>query len=168
AGALDGEAPVLLVQGLAELLVALEEERTEAEELDLLRVVVVREDVLEIVEPAGLGGSPVLEAERAGRELHLDDGGGDGGDDEAEDGEPAPAEEEGDVAGEGDRVLEDLENLRDHRERAGAGLAPGAGEAVVELRVLEVGQIQAERLLHDEDVDVDEEARADERADEAD
>ena len=50
------------MEAFGELLVATEEERTEAEELHLLGVLVVREDVLEVHQPARFGRAPVAQA----------------------------------------------------------------------------------------------------------
>ena len=72
--ALHVEAPVLRVEVLRELAVAPEQHRPEAEELHLLRVLVVREDVLEVEQPARLGRAPVAEAKRELREAHLGEG----------------------------------------------------------------------------------------------
>ena len=63
--------------------------------------------------------------------------------------QPREADQQRDVAGERQDVLHQLEGLGDHRERPGRGLAPRAGEPVVELGVLEVAQLERERLLED-------------------
>ena len=157
---LDVEAPVLLVEVLRELAVATEEHRTEAEELHLLGVLVVREDVLEIEEPARLGRAPVADAEGELREAHLGDRRGHRRDAEREHRPPAEANEKRGVAGQRDDVLDEPKALGHQRDRARRGLAPSARELVVKLGVLEEAQLEPERLLEDRDVDVDPEPRA--------
>ena len=78
------ELAVLLVELLAELLVALEQHRPDAEELHLLRVLVVREHVLEVEQPPRLGRAPVSDPEGELREAHLGDRRGDRRDAERE------------------------------------------------------------------------------------
>jgi hypothetical protein len=167
AGAAHGELGVLAVEGLAELPVAVEQEAAETEDLDLLRVLVVGEHVLEVIEAARVRRAPVAQAEGGGAELDLGDGGRDGRGDEAEHDPAAVAGDEDDVTGEGDGVLDDLEGVEDDRDGARRGLAAGAREAIVDLGILEVGELEGEGLLEDLDVDVEAEAGAEHGAHEA-
>ena len=62
-----------------------------------------------------------------------------------------------------DRVLHQPEGAHDQAQRAARGLAARARELVVELGVLEVLQLERERLLEDHDVDALAELRAQQR-----
>ena len=166
-GAAEREAPVLAEELLAQVLVAIEEETPEAEELDLLHVRVVREDVLEVVDLARLGRAPVLQAKGGAREPHLRDRRRDRRSEEREGREAAVAHDQGEVARERESVLDELEALGHHRDRPVRGVAASAGQAVVEAPVLEVAQLEGERLLEDRDVQVEREPLAEELAEEA-
>ena len=52
----------------------------------------------------------------------------------------------------GNRVLEQARGAHDQRQRAARGLAPRARQLVVELRVLEVRELERQRLLEDHHV----------------
>jgi hypothetical protein len=165
--AANRQAAVLGVEALAEGSVAPEQQRPEAEQLHLLGVVVVGEDVLEVRHAPRVGGAPVADAEGGGAELHLHDRRGDGGDGEPHHGEHAELEQEHRVARQGDGVLHDLEGLCDDRQGPRRGLAASTRELVVELGIFEVGELEGERLLEDEAVDVEREARPEQPAHEA-
>ena len=166
AGALHRELPVLAVEALAERSVAIEQHRAEAEELHLLRVLVVGQDVLEVDEPARSRASASCAGGRRAREKRISAiVAGIAATTSASTTQPAEADEQRDVAGEREDVLHELEGLGDQRERPRRGLAARAGELVVELRVLEVAELERERLLEDAPVDVEPEARAEELAD---
>ena len=79
---------------------------------------------------------------------------------EADHGQRLKRQEERHVAEQREHVLHELEGLGHDRQRARRGLAPGARELVVELGVLEVAELEGQRLLQDEHVDVDAEPRA--------
>jgi hypothetical protein len=66
------------------------------------------------------------------------------------------------------RVLDQREGPTDQAQRAARGLAAGAGELVIELGVLEVTEVEGQRLLEDHHVDAVTELRAQQRLDHAD
>ena len=141
----------------------------EAEELDLLRVVVAREHVLEVQLHARVSGERQCEQpERLAREAHLGD--------ERRESPRATARttahrrergEQRDVADERDGVLHEPKAADDERQRPRRGLAPRARQLVVELRVLEVRELERQRLLEDHHVDALPELRAQQRLAEA-
>ena len=134
------ERAVLAKQQAEDRAVAIEEQRAEAEQLDLLGVVLAREQGLEVGLLARFGRAPAEQPERIGREArlgdehrHRRDGQHDHRPGRERDQQPA-------VDHDRHGVLHQAERALDQAERPRRRLAPRARHAVVELRVLEVGE----------------------------
>ena len=163
AAAPEGEVPVLDVEAAEDLIVAAEHRRAEAEQHHLLGRVLARDEGLEVRLLPGLRGSPAEEAERLAGEAGLGGEHRQRGAGEDSDRERREPEQERAVGDQRDDVLHQAEGAHHQAERTARGLAAGAGELVVELGVLEVVELEGERLLEDEDVDPVPELRAQER-----
>ncbi len=149
----DREVAVLAVELAEDVAVALQEHRPDAEQLDLLGVVLAREHRLEVVLHARLRRAPEEQAERDAGEARLGDECGQPREHQHGDGPGREVGEQRAVAHERDRVLREAEGAHDERQRPARGLAPRARQLVVELRVLEVGELERQRLLEDHRVD---------------
>src|SRR3569833_1749690 len=57
------------------------------------------------------------------------------------------------VANEGNAVLYEPEGAGHQAQRPRGGLAPGSRELVIKLRILEMAQVEGERLFENHDVD---------------
>src|SRR5690606_1369150 len=151
--AANREPLLLLVELSIDPLVPLEEGRSEPEELHLFRVILAREHDLEVHQHASVRGTPAKHAELLARELRLGEERRKPRDDEDRDGPGGEAEEQTRVARERDRVPRERERPRDEAQRPNRRLLSRAVQLVVELRVLEVREVERQRLLDDHDVD---------------
>ena len=160
ARASHAERAVLSVEALGQAAIPTQEQRPQAERHDLLRVAVVREHVLQVIEAARVRGTPIAEPKRRCGVAQLSERRGDGGRGEAEHRDTAEGEQHTDGAEHGDHALRELKHADHHRDRSGRRLASRPCEAVVELRVLEVAELERLRALQDRHVDVDGQACA--------
>ena len=161
--AADRERAVLAEDLAEDRAIAREQQRPELEELDLLGVVLAGEHGLEVHLHARLGRAPAEQAERVARELGLGDERRQAGQQQHGDGPRRELRQQRAEAAERDRVLHETEAAHHERERPRRGLAPRARQLVVELRVLEVREIERQRLLEDHLVDALPELRAQQR-----
>ena len=159
----DRERAILAEHLAEDRAVALEQQRTELEELDLLGVVLAREHRLEVHLHPRLGRAPAEEPEGVARELRLGDEGRQPGQQQHRHRPGRELREQHAEAHQRDRVLHQAEASHHERQRPHRGLAPRARELVVELRVLEVPEIERQRLLEDHLVDALAELRAQQR-----
>ena len=159
----DREVAVLAVEPAEDVAVALQEHRTDAEELDLLGVVFAREHRLEVVLHARLRRAPEEQAEGDAGEARLGDESGQAREHQHGDGPGREVGEQGAVAHQRYRVLRKAEGAHDERQRAARSLAPRTRQLVVELGVLEVGELERQRLLEDHRVDALAELGAEQR-----
>ena len=151
--AADGEIAILLVQPFVDRLVPAEEEFAEVEQLDLLGMVLARERGLEITLHARLGRAPAEQAERVAGELGLGEERRQAAEDEHDHGPGREPGEQHREAGDGDGVLEQARGAHDQRQRPARRFAARARELVVELGILEVRELERQRLLEDQHVD---------------
>ncbi len=151
--AAQGQAFVLGEDPGEDVAVALQQLGAEAVELDLLGVVLPGEDGLDVHLHARVGGAPAEEAEFVAGIFGLDEELGKAGESEHNYGPGGELDQQGGVAEQRDGVLHQAEGAGDQAQGADRGLAAGAGELVVELRILEVREAQGERLLQDHHVD---------------
>ena len=138
--AAQGQPPVLGEEAAEDFVVAAEQLRAEAEELDFLGVVLAGKDRFEVHLHARIGRAPAEEAEFVAGILRLDQEFGETGEKEDEHRPGGELHQQDGVADQGDGVLHQAEGAVDQTQRAYRRLAAGAGELVVELRVLEVRQ----------------------------
>ncbi len=143
------QRPVLGVEAAEERPVAAEHERSQPEQLHLLHVAVAGEDPLQVVETPALRRAPRGEAEPGRGEARLGHEGGDGGGHHHQHAPGREPEEQRRERHQGDRSLGDGEPLHHQRERARRGLPARVLHLVVDLGVLEVAQLERERLLQD-------------------
>ena len=145
--AADGERAVGGEEARGERSVALDQERVEAEDLDLLRGLHAGAGLADVVELAALGRALVVERVAARIEVRLADERRHQRDRQQHD-EPGRVHDQ--PRGEADDrhgVLRLAEQLA-HQRRAPGRLAPRALEAVLQVGVLEVLEVQRRRMLH--------------------
>ena len=126
-----------------------------------------REDRLEVVLLPGLGRAPLEEPERVLAEARLGDERRDRGGDQREHRERSERDQERAEAGERDQRLDRAHHVLDVRDRAVRRLAPGLSHAIVERGILEVRELERERLLEDHLVDPLGDQRPQQRSDDA-
>ena len=166
-GAADGEAAVGLVKRVGEIAVALGQEVVEAEDLDLFGRLVARAGEAEVVEFAALGRPRVRQRVRLRVEVRLAEERRDEGEHEQHD-QPRRIHHEPDAeADDRDDVLRLAEDLA-HQHHPAGRLAAGAFELVVEVGVLEVGEVERGGVGHEADARLVREEVAEERVEEGD
>src|SRR5690606_23137641 len=151
---LDRALLVLGVMALEDRAVALEEVGPEAEELDLLRVVLSRDDRLVVRLLASLGRAPREPAERGGRETALGEEERYRGEHDQDQREGSELPEQNPVREERDRVAREAKHTEDDVQRSVARAAARRRHLIGDRGILEVGQLERERLLQDALVDV--------------
>ena len=110
-----------------------------------------------------LGRAPAEEAEGVARKLGLGEERGQTGDQQHAHRPRRVLHQQRGVADDGDAVLRQPESAHHQRERPARGLAPRAHQLVVELAVLELRELERQRLLEDHHVDALAELRAQQR-----
>ena len=142
-----GEGAVGAEERLGQLAVTGDHVAMEVEDLHLLRGFHARAHLPHVLELAALRRPGEVERVAQGVEVRFADEGRDQRDRQQQD-QPGRIDQQPDgEADDGDRVLDLPEQLA-HQVRAAHGLAPGALELVLQLRVLEVGEVQRGRVLH--------------------
>ena len=119
----------------------------QAEELDLLRRGIAGRHVAEVVELPALGGPAVEEGVAEPGEVGLAEEAREHGQPQQQQEPRVEGEQRGHERGEGERALAHAEQERDEGEPTD-GLSPGPLQVVVELRVLEVLQVERGGVLH--------------------
>ena len=149
----DAEPPVLLVVALGERGVSVGEPAGEPEHLHLFRRLVARPDIAQVVELAALGCTAEEQGVRQRREVRLADEAGQDGEREQEQQPRVVQHQRGAEGAERDDVLPHREEHRDQPD-ARRRLPARALEVVVEVRVLELLEIQRRRVAHEAHADV--------------
>ena len=116
-------------------------------------MILASEHGLEIHLHARLGRTPAEQAKRITGEFRFRDKRRQPGKQQHGDGPGREVNQQGAVAHERDAVLHEPEGTGDKAQGSGRGLAARARQLVIELRVLEVPQLEREGLLEDHDVD---------------
>ena len=150
--ATDGQFAVLLVEAPEDVAIALEQALTQAEQLDLLGVVLARQHGLQIDLHARLGRAPAEQAKCVPGELRFGNERRQSRYQQHRDRPGREVREQRAVAHQRDAVLHQAEGAHHQAQGPRGGLAARARELVVELRVLEVLQLQRQRLLEDHHV----------------
>ncbi len=135
------------IEALGQRLVALDEKRVETEDLHFLGGLDAGAGLPHVVQLAALGRAAVVERVAARVEVHLAEKRRDQRDQQQHD-QPRGVRDEADgEADDGDDVLRLAEQLPEQRQAA-AGLPPRALQAVLQLAVLEVLEIERRGVLH--------------------
>ena len=150
ARAASGQAPVGGVEGLGQRPVALDEEGVEAEDLHFLRRLHAGAGLADVVQLPPLRGPGVVEGVALGVEVRLAEEGGHERQDEQRDQPRRVGDQRGGEARDRHHVLGLAEELA-HQGDPAHGLAPRAVEAVLELAVLEIFEVEGGRVLHETD-----------------
>src|SRR5882672_2555029 len=148
-----GERTILPVQPPENVAVALEQARTQAVELDLLGVILAGDHGLQVNLHAGFRRAPAEQPKRIAGELGFRDERRQSRQQQYRDRPRREPRQQHAVAHQRDAVLHQPESAGDETQRAGGCLAARARKLVVEFRVLEVLQLEGERLLEDHHVD---------------
>ena len=134
------------------IAVATQQQRAQAIELDLLGVVLARQHRFQVHLHPCFRGAPAEKAEGVARELGFGQEGGQPGEQQHGHGPRRELRQQHAVADQRDAVLGQAEGACHQRQRPARGLAPRPGQLVVELRILEVRQLQGQRLFQDHHV----------------
>ncbi len=162
----DGHLPVFFEECNAESAVAREKRRTEAEELHLLRVFVVCEHMFEVRESPPLLRPSIAHLKREPGSVHLRGRSRDRCCQKHQDDPWAEPNEQGRVGKKRHHALRKTEALAHELQRPRRRFAPRPCHLVVEFRVFERRQIEADGLFEDRYVDVDTQAKPKDLADE--
>ncbi len=150
----QGEGTVLGVELLEQRAVALQDQRRQIEQLHFLHVRVAGQDPFQVVLPPAFRRPPGVEPERLARVAGLGDEGRHRGGGDQQHGPGGEPDQQDRVADQDEELLQQRGGLQRHAERAIARLAPRVLHLVVEVRVLEVAQLQRGGLFQDHGVDV--------------
>ncbi|HTV23014.1 MAG TPA: hypothetical protein VMG12_30200 [Polyangiaceae bacterium] len=134
----QGEPLVLGVQATEDLGIAIEQTRSQAEQLDLLGVIFARHHRLQVGLLTALWRTPARQAEGLARIACLGQESGQRGDHQDHHRQARERDQQRAVAGQRDHVLDDPEAAHDQAQRPARSLAARARQLVVQLRVLEV------------------------------
>ena len=147
-GTFDGQCPVGLVEFVCESFVLASEVVGKAEELHFLGCHVAGRDITQIVELPALRRPFVEQRVRETREVRLPDERRQYGKHEHQQEPAVEGDERGKERNQGQTALPDAEQYCQQPDPPD-GLPAGSLQRIVELRVLEVLQIQGGRVLHD-------------------
>ena len=150
ARAAGGQAAVGGVEGLGQRAVALDEERVQAEDLHFLRGLDAGPGLADVVELAPLRRPRVVERVALRVEVRLAEERGHERQHQQRDQPRRVDQQAGGEARDGHHVLGLAEDLA-HQRGAAHGLAPRAVQAVLQLAVLEVLEVEGGRVLHEAD-----------------
>jgi hypothetical protein len=148
-----GQCAIRPVELVEDALVAIQQAPSQAEELDLLGMVLARQHGFQVDLHARLGRTPAEQAKRIAGKLRLGHERRQPRQQQHRDGPGREPDEQHAVARQGHGVLRQAEAAHHERERPHRGLAARPCQLVVELGVLEMLQLQRQRLLQDHDVD---------------
>ena len=164
-----GEAPAVAAQGeiaigriefVEDVAVAAEQHRSEAEQLDLLGAVFAGQHGLQVKLHARFRRTPAKQGEGLAGEPGFGDEGRQSGQQQDQHRPRRERDQQDAIADQGDQVLREPEGPVDQGQRAARRFAPRTRELVVELGILEVGEIQGQRLVENHHVDALAELRA--------
>ena len=134
-------------------MVAIKQQWPQAEKLDLLGVVLARQHRFQVHLHARFRGTPAKQAKGIAGKLGLGKERRQAGENQHGHGPWRKMDQQCAIADQRNQVLAQTEGACDQGKRATGGLASRPGELVVELRVLELGQLQGQCLLENHLVD---------------
>jgi hypothetical protein len=161
--ATQSQVTVFAIQPREYVAIAVEKTRTQFEQFHFLRRVFARQHRFQIGLHARLRGTPAKQAERLAGEFRL---GQERRQSRRDQEHHSPGREADQKTAEGqqrDRILHQPEGAHDQAQRAARGFAARARQFVVELRILELSELQGQRLFQDHDIDTLPELRAQQR-----
>ncbi len=148
------QAPVFGVQTLEGVAVTLEQQRREAEQLDLFDIALVGEQCFDVILPTGFRSAPGKQAERIAGKMRL---GKEHRQRAEHQNQQRPRREMHQQYGKADqrnKVLQQPQRFGHQRQRPCRGFTPDPHEFVVELGVFELRQRQGLGLLQNQGIDL--------------
>ncbi len=161
--AAQGEIAIFAVQAGENVAVAIEKSLSQIEELHFLGVIFARQHRLQINLHARLRRAPAEQPECLAGKFRLREERRQSGQHQQQHRPGREAIQQSTEGNERDGILTQCEGAHDEAQRTAGGFAARPRQLVIEFRILELRQIQRQRLFQDHDVDALTQLRAQQR-----